>query len=51
MEIELLWNMRNKKISIIEYVTSIKQNLFKKLIWLISVLEIQRSYQKIGKIA
>lgn len=32
MEIELLWNMRNKKISIIEYVTSIKQNLFKKLI-------------------
>lgn len=32
MEIELLWNIRNKKISIIEYVTSIKQNLFKKLI-------------------
>lgn len=32
MEIELLWNIRNKKISIIEYVTYIKQNLFKKLI-------------------
>lgn len=32
MEIELLWNIRNEKISIIEYVTSIKQNLFKKLI-------------------
>lgn len=32
MEIKLLWNIRNKKISIIEYVTSIKQNLFKKLI-------------------
>lgn len=32
MEIELLWNIRNEKISIIEYVISIKQNLFKKLI-------------------